>query len=64
MVAADADAVRLVEAQYRAGTASYLNVLVAQGTLYAAQQTLASTRLLKAANLVALYQALGGGLGS
>ncbi|HEX3915835.1 MAG TPA: efflux transporter outer membrane subunit [Caulobacteraceae bacterium] len=64
MVAADADAVQLVEAQYRAGTASYLNVLVAQGTLYAAQQTLASTRLLKAANLVSLYQALGGGLGS
>ncbi|HUZ13780.1 MAG TPA: efflux transporter outer membrane subunit [Caulobacteraceae bacterium] len=62
VVASDTDAVRLIQAQYRDGAASYLNVLVAEGSLYAAQQTLASTRLLKATNLVALYQALGGGL--
>ncbi|MHB8530876.1 MAG: efflux transporter outer membrane subunit [Caulobacteraceae bacterium] len=57
-----ADNVRLTTAQYRAGTVSYLNVLIAQRTLYAAEQSLASARLLAATNLVALYRALGGGL--
>ncbi len=57
-----ADAVRLTRAEYERGAASYLDVLVAQRTLYSAQQTLATTRLTKATNLVALYQALGGGL--
>jgi len=61
-VAADADAVRLIQAQYRAGTASELDVLTAQASLYAAQEALTTTQLLKATNLVALYQALGGGI--
>jgi NodT family efflux transporter outer membrane factor (OMF) lipoprotein len=62
-VADDADAVRLIQAQYSRGSASELDVLTAQASLYAAEQALTSARLLKAANLVALYQALGGGLG-
>jgi multidrug efflux system outer membrane protein len=63
MAASAADALRLIQAQFNRGAASYLDVLVAQRSLYAAQQSLATTRLLKAANLVALYRALGGGLG-
>jgi multidrug efflux system outer membrane protein len=62
MTDAAADAVRLIKAEYARGSASYLDVLVAERTLFAAQQTLATTRLLKASNLVSLYQALGGGL--
>ncbi len=62
LAAAATEAVRLVQAQYERGSASYLDVLVAQRTLYSAQQSLATTRLAKAANLVTLYQALGGGL--
>jgi multidrug efflux system outer membrane protein len=61
-VAADADAVRLLQAQYARGTASELDVLTAQASLYAAQEALTSIRLTKATNMVALYQALGGGL--
>jgi outer membrane protein TolC len=37
-------------------------VLTSQSNLYVAEQTLTTTQLLKATNLVALYQALGGGL--
>jgi multidrug efflux system outer membrane protein len=62
LVAVDADAVRLIQAQYRVGTASELNVLTAQASLYAAEETLTAAQLLKATNLVALYQALGGGV--
>ncbi|HEX4198508.1 MAG TPA: efflux transporter outer membrane subunit [Caulobacteraceae bacterium] len=62
MTDAAADAVRLTKAEFSRGSASYLNVLTAERTLFAAQQTLATTRLLRAANLVSLYQALGGGL--
>ncbi len=61
-VDSDADAVRLVRAQYVRGTASELDVLTAESNLYAAEETLTSARLLKATNLVALYQALDGGL--
>jgi len=61
-VAADADAVRLTQAQYSRGTASELDLLTAEASLYAAEEALTSARLLKAANMVALYQALGGGL--
>ncbi|MGH7010561.1 MAG: TolC family protein, partial [Caulobacteraceae bacterium] len=62
LVADSADAVRLTTAQYRAGSASYLNVLTAQRTLFSAELSLAATRELASTNLVALYQALGGGL--
>ncbi|MGH6958385.1 MAG: efflux transporter outer membrane subunit, partial [Caulobacteraceae bacterium] len=61
-VNANADAVRLIRAQFSHGTASELDVLTAESNLYAAQATLTSAQLLKATNLVALYQALGGGL--
>ncbi|SAK41357.1 RND efflux system outer membrane lipoprotein [Caballeronia pedi] len=47
--------------RYRQGVDSYLGVLTAQQDLYAAQQTLISARTQRLANLVTLYQALGGG---
>ncbi|MGH8142122.1 MAG: efflux transporter outer membrane subunit [Steroidobacteraceae bacterium] len=46
---------------YKNGTASYLTVLTAQTDLYAAQQSLISARMQRLANLVDLYQYLGGG---
>ncbi|MBW8735337.1 MAG: efflux transporter outer membrane subunit, partial [Asticcacaulis sp.] len=55
---AAATALRLSQATYRAGSASYLTLLDAQRTLYSAQQNLITLRTLKAANLVALYQAV------
>jgi outer membrane protein, multidrug efflux system len=50
----------LADARYKQGVDPYLNSLIAQRTLYNAQQTLASTRFLKADNLVTLYRTLGG----
>jgi outer membrane protein, multidrug efflux system len=47
--------------RYRQGVDSYLGVLEAQQDLYSAQQTLVSARTQRWANLVTLYQALGGG---
>jgi multidrug efflux system outer membrane protein len=41
--------------------ADYLTVLTAQNGLYAAQQSLVSTRLGRLTSLVTLYRALGGG---
>ncbi|USI73960.1 efflux transporter outer membrane subunit [Sphingomonas morindae] len=52
----------LSDARYRAGIDPYLTALDTQRTAYAAEQTLASTRLARATNLVTLYTALGGGL--
>ncbi|WP_044563124.1 efflux transporter outer membrane subunit [Azospirillum sp. B4] len=52
----------LSQARYTQGADSYLNALVAQRTLYSAQQTLVSVRLTDASNLVTLYQVLGGGV--
>jgi multidrug efflux system outer membrane protein len=52
---------RLSDARYRAGVDSYLSVLVAQRSLYAAQQGLLGVRLARLSNLVNLYKALGGG---
>lgn len=48
--------------RYTAGIDPYLTTLDSQRTLYTAQQTLVTTRLQRAANLVTLYTALGGGL--
>jgi outer membrane protein, multidrug efflux system len=53
---------RLSEARYKGGIDSYLGVLVAQRSLYAAQQQLVSTRLARLSNLVTLYKVLGGGV--
>ena len=52
----------LSTARYQRGADTYLNVLIAQRTFYAAQQTLVTTQLARAQNLVTLYGVLGGGL--
>ena len=61
LVAASSDAYRLSDARFRRGVDSYLNALDAQRSLYAAQQNLIGVELTRMSNLVALYQALGGG---
>lgn len=58
--AATADAYLLTEARYRAGIDPFLTVLDAQRSYYAAQQSLVSTKLTAAQNVVATYQAIGG----
>jgi multidrug efflux system outer membrane protein len=52
---------RIYDARYRQGADTYLNALLAQRTLYTAQQTLISTRLARGSNAVTLYKVLGGG---
>jgi multidrug efflux system outer membrane protein len=52
---------RLSDQRYRSGVASYLELLDAQRTLFAAQQALAQTQLAQRQNQVLLYKALGGG---
>jgi outer membrane protein, multidrug efflux system len=52
---------RLADMRYRGGVDSYLGSLIAQRDMYDAQRALIVTRLAGAANLVQLYQALGGG---
>ena len=61
LVTAAAEAESLSRARYEAGRDSYLLLLVAQRTLYQAQQQLVVTRLAEQGNRVALYKALGGG---
>jgi multidrug efflux system outer membrane protein len=58
--AAARDNAALAEARYREGIDSFLTSLDAQRTLYTAQRSLATTRLVRAGNLVELYRALGG----
>lgn len=58
--AATADTLMLTQARYKVGVDPYLNVLSAQQSYYAAQQTLVQMKLTAAENLVNLYQALGG----
>ena len=53
---------RLSNARYTKGIDSYLSVLDAQRSLYAAQQGLISIRLAQLANMVTLYKVLGGGV--
>ena len=52
---------RLARLRYREGVASYLEVLDAERTLFAAEQQLIQLRRAQADNLVSLYVALGGG---
>ncbi len=52
---------RLSDARYKAGIDSYLSVLVAQRSLYGAQQVLVGLRLARLSNQVTLYKVLGGG---
>ena len=58
--AATADAYLLGEARYDAGIDPFLNVLDAQRSYYAAQQSLVSIKLTAAQNIVATYAAIGG----
>ncbi len=55
-----AAAYRLSEARYNKGIDSYLAVLDAQRSLYAAQQGLIALRLVRNNNLITLYKTLGG----
>lgn len=52
---------RIHQARYQQGSESYLNALVSQRTLYAAQQALIAARQAQSANQVTLYKVLGGG---
>jgi multidrug efflux system outer membrane protein len=62
LVTASAAAYRLADMRYRGGVDTYLTALVAQVSLYGAQQQLQTVRLTRLENLVTLYKALGGGL--
>lgn len=55
-------AARLSDARYRAGVDSFLTALDTQRIAYAAEQQLATTRLIRVNNLIELYRSLGGGL--
>lgn len=59
LVDAASDTARLTDARYRGGIDPYLASLDARRALYSSQRILVSTRELRAANLVALYRALG-----
>jgi len=61
LVRAVAETYRLSNARYTRGIDSYLSVLDAQQSLYAAQQRLVALRLARLANQVRLYATLGGG---
>jgi multidrug efflux system outer membrane protein len=61
LVNAFAETYRLSSSRYDKGIDSYLSVLDAQRSLFAAQQGLVSLRLAKLANQVQLYAVLGGG---
>ncbi|OHB65401.1 MAG: multidrug transporter [Planctomycetes bacterium RBG_13_60_9] len=61
LVHAVAETYRLSTTRYDKGIDSYLSVLDAQRSLYAAQQGLVFLRLAKLANQVRLYAVLGGG---
>ena len=54
-------ALGLAQARYRQGVSDFLEVLTAQRTVLQAEQQLADSTATAAANLVALYKALGGG---
>ena len=53
---------RLSEARFRAGVDPFLTTLDAQRTLYNAERNMLATRLARAANMIELYRAMGGGL--
>jgi len=61
VVDASAETCRLANARYIKGIDSYLSVLDAQRSLYGAQQGLIFLHLARINNMVALYNALGGG---
>lgn len=61
LVAAAAQALTLATARYERGADTYLNMLDAQRTLYAAQEGLVTIKLANVSSRVTLYRALGGG---
>lgn len=61
LVDATADSYRLSKARYDHDVDSYLDVLDAQRSLYAARKNLISTRLSRFTNQVSFYKAMGGG---
>ncbi|MDQ2823818.1 MAG: efflux transporter outer membrane subunit [Pseudomonadota bacterium] len=61
LVEAATKSYRIYEARYKLGADTYLNSLLAQRTLYTAQQGLITARLARASNAVTLYKVLGGG---
>lgn len=61
LVEAATKSYRIYDARYRQGADTYLNALLAQRTLYSAQQGLITTRLARSSNAVNLYKVLGGG---
>ena len=60
-VDADRRAVEIARSRYRSGIADFLNVLTAERSLLAAEQSLATNTSTIGTNLVQLYKALGGG---
>jgi NodT family efflux transporter outer membrane factor (OMF) lipoprotein len=60
-VAANRRALEMANELYLSGLNSFLNVLDAQRSLYSSENDLAQSEATMAANLVALYKALGGG---
>jgi outer membrane protein, multidrug efflux system len=61
LVDADARYYHLSDMRFRAGADTYLNVLIAQNSLFSAQLALISLKLAAMQNTVTLYKALGGG---
>jgi outer membrane protein TolC len=51
----------VAQAQYRAGSGTYLNVLTAEQSDYSARLNLITARAARFTDTVALFQALGGG---
>ncbi len=60
--ASQAARLELAQTRYKNGIASYLDVLDAEREMFAAEQQLLQTKLLKITNAVDLYRSLGGGL--
>ena len=61
VVEAESVRYRLAKLRYDNGVSSYLDLLDAQRSLFAAQQALVQARLARLQNQVALYRSLGGG---
>jgi multidrug efflux system outer membrane protein len=61
VAAAETDRFNLSDLRYRNGTASYLDLLDAQRSLFTAQQQAIQANLLRLQNQVTLYRVLGGG---
>lgn len=59
--AATSRSFELSQAIFRAGSSDYLDVLDAQRSMYAAQQTLIGLQLTEQVNRIVIYKVLGGG---